>query len=222
MAVPAFQIEQLANYIRTKYIYERRVFETSKTGVPSTYGKGNMDTWDGGIDKKGVNKPNIWLKIAKVVINNELDPDILVHLLFSNHNGYSAPTPNMMLNQELLELAKKEKDIILQQLQLAIKLEMEKLVMIANEVRETTKVNEDVALRAALNSPSMEISPLVRYCMAVSSNNFDVADKYFNQAVIQYMSKKSLYDKVLGEIIPDELRYSNFESGDEYVDQYQN
>lgn len=222
MTTSQYQLEQLADYIRTKYIYERRAFETSKSGVSSSYGNKNMTVWDGGTDKRGVNRSNIWLKIAKVVIQNELDPDILVYLLFNNHNDYNAPTPNMLLNQELIELAKKDKYNVLQQLQLAIKLEMEKLVLIANEIRETTNVDENTALRAALVGPNLEISPLVRYCIAMNSNNDDIAKEYFPKASMQYISKKALYDKILMDIIPDELRYTSTNVEEENADSYQN
>lgn len=199
---------ELAKKIRMLYILERRNFETLTTGCPSKFGESrkSMVFWDGGVDSRGVKHKNIWLRIARFVLANSVSPENLVKALFLYHEHNDPPKPNLLLTTKNLELARDLQSRGVEDLKIQYKHETYNAMQKAIEL-QTIKPDlpESEIWKIVALSSDVELSPLMRYYIAYSTKNYDVAESYFQAALIQYLNNWSQYRDFLGDKLPKQL-----------------
>lgn len=204
------QLEALAQHVRDLWVIEHHNFERRTKGKVSDWGNKYMAMWDGGETYDGKIHKSVWPKIAKFVIENDLQPDVLIHAVFWRKVD-KPPTPNMAHGPSALE---KYANYAAPATRMEIKtdlihaFESQKQRALADVFSKTTyyKLNEQTAWRATIAGSSIPLTPLFRYCVARNQNWDDVATDFKPQACKQYKRYAELYNEVWGEWIPDDFK----------------
>lgn len=199
--------EMLASHVRDMYIMERRAWTEARTGITDEYMPGPF--WDGGKKQRdGTMTKPVWPGIALFLIENDIgNYATFVHAQFAarNRKGHP-PTPLQLKGNVAIQNWKKyahgpEEHI--KMIQRAF--ERQKQVARANIARETqntpnlsrVEIQEYVLL-----SETLELTALFRYCLAISEKLVDVARRYHQAALVQYVLDRRSYDQIWQDWIP--------------------
>jgi hypothetical protein len=68
------------------------------------------------------------------------------------------------------------------------------------------RMDVEAAARRALHDPTVDLSPLYRYCVGVIGGAADVADRFRGPAFQLYVFDREAYDVAWGDRIPQDLR----------------
>ena len=178
-----------AAYFRAYRFFNKKPF--------AKYGAQHIPQWDGGKDRHGRKHRPIWPRIARMLITYDIDdPERFVLAQFDAHVDKRI-YPTMLLTQDAIEIyhkyAETADDILLSELQRENDLFIQLTSACSNDTPESR-------WRAVLSDLSNDISPLLRYVIAVSSNLEDVAAKLRSAAVMQFMLDPCGYLRVWGRI----------------------
>lgn len=208
------------------YVLERRVLEQFRSGEVSNYqpapsldGKSKFDTPE---ERPGVNQwEQMYQRLRQV--QRDLPPVRYVQLLFRILRGSSLATPTLkqLVSPGLLQLV-------------AAYVETLPLEIRAQLVAESQRVKSAIVLRQkadgmplalavyyALVDRRLELSPLFKYCLAVTTAEQvrrakgedshcrkleELAKQYEKLATADYRLFQTLYDDVWQDVIPERLR----------------
>lgn len=202
-------LRSVAAEIRTKYILARRRYEELDTGCKSYFGDDQkaMSRYDGGVDRGGRRyKQSVWFPAAELAITHNLSPDSLVGCLFSNHPGGRPPGPERLHKPEMIELAREWQSFHDRGVEILYERQVNYVLGRVHTLKRSTSWPEKSVWRVVLTEPEAELTPLFRYCSAVFHGFEDIATAYRRVALTQYATRKDLYDRLMGPLIPDELR----------------
>lgn len=201
----------MADICREAYIAERTTYEIKKDRKlasrrpPYEYRPGVR--WDGGETEDGVEHKPIWPKIAAFMIKNNLEPRICIHRRFQMAKGSNPPWPTQIAVDTYLEVyqgiqeMRSEEDI-------RVSFELDKeysRVAISGPRYQTPYGTPEQAWTAMLLDMSLDISNLMRYCLAHELKLFKVANMLENRALVQYMQAPKAYASIWGKHIPEGL-----------------
>lgn len=196
------QLDQLAQAVRTAYI--RRMQEY--LGKPYRPGP----TADGGVTPAGTKCEPVWPKIVEACLKHEIDP---VHYVFAEC-GRSAKPPyvNQLLSTRRMDAYKareRQRETPLLYVRIRTRSEVEWMRIEHGLLVHMYGNTEEGAWRALLTSRLAGASDLTRYCFAAACGPElfeEVASKYEQRALQQYMLNPRAYDEVWGTFLPDRLK----------------
>lgn len=202
-------IQEVAARIRSHYIQARQRFETALSGVESTFGQhaSHLVRWDGGIDARGVRHSNVWLRVAQFALQNKIEPEMLVEAVFHFWSSCDPPKPNQLMGDSALQAVENYGKDQPTDVRILLQNEKMKAVRRAMEIRAVSPSADSVEVwRSVLQSEVDDFSPLFRYCLAKQTGCDDLAEKFRDEALLQYQKHRQVYDDLLGANIPEDLK----------------
>lgn len=202
-------LEWIADICRDAYISERTAYEIKKdrklASRKTAYRYTPGPRWDGGETDDGVEMQPIWPKIAAFMIKHELEPIACIRKRFLLAKGSTPPWPTQIAVDTYLDLYKGLKEVISEE-ETAIRFNLDKEYCRA-AISSSRYPFEDQTKRwtAMLLDSALDVSPLMRYCLADQLKLPEVKAMLESRALRQYMLAPSVYDKVWGSHIPAEL-----------------
>lgn len=193
---------ELSKRVRSAYIRARQFLESKRTGRPQKYTPGPF--WDGGKLRSGKRRRPIWPTLAKFIKSNRLNPEQLVHRYFAMCELKETPLPNHL--NSALALEKYKTYSVNLEWTISSGLDAE-LAVLEGRVYDLTEygVPEFEAVKSMLLDANFDLSPLVRYCMALKFKMDDIAEYSKQAALWQYMSDVELYQRYWKKILPDNI-----------------
>lgn len=197
---------RLANRIRDLYTLRRRALHEAREHRPSSWKP--SPHWDGGHTPHG-NRKNIWVKIAKFCLRNGLEPEDYIYYVFSTLKPEQVPQPNHLLSERLrqqyIDNHCREEER-LEHIRLAFTEQKLNLMSRLDEwtqvaLEEKTISKRDIQL-AILGDDGLGLTALFRFCLAIQEKLDDVAQYYFEPAVLQYLRFRKEYQEVWGDFLP--------------------
>ena len=214
-------LQNLAGLIRSTWIRERRRYEEQLTGKPSRYAQGGyLPRYDGGEDGAGRTHTPFWPKAARYFVMHNLNPRRWIRFALETFQAQGRrdrrrfSTPNTLISEEL----RKKYATYIQELPERFRTELDSqssTAMLRFRQRARSKslgYTEDQALRSVLLDLSLPLSALFRYSAADSGGLSDVAERFFEPALMQYFFERDLYDSAWAGYIPESLRRAAVEA----------
>ena len=205
-------IERIAKEIRQQYIRRRREHETACTGKQSHYLPGPH--WDGGVNRKGHKRSNIWKRVAVFCIKHGLDHFSYLHQVFVNPPSRRAPQPNQLLSERMLneyrsdtcEDGQQERaDYIRRAFEaerIRLQDRLDDWADIVEYCEGKQEYTEREIQRSILSDDNLGLTPLLRFCLAIREKHDDIAEYYYGAAILQYLRFPEAYKTVWGSMIP--------------------
>lgn len=214
-------LQNLANLIRTVWIRERKRYEEQLTGKSSRYAQGDyLPQYDGGEDGAGRTHTTFWPKAARYFVMHNLNPRRWVRFALETFQAQGRrdrrrfATPHALVSESL----RKRYSEYTQELPERFRVELDSqssTAMLRFRQRARSKslgYTEDQALRSVLLDLSLPLSALFRYSAAETGGLPDVAERFFEPALMQYFFERDLYDSAWAGYIPDSLRQAAAEA----------
>jgi hypothetical protein len=199
----------IADVCREAYINERTAYEIRKDRKlasrrpPYKYSPGPR--WDGGETDDGVEREPIWPKIASFMIEHELEPIACIRKRFLMARGSNPPWPTQIAVETYLDVYKGLKEVVAEEdVTIWFNIDKEYCRTAINSSRYGFGDKEKQWTAMLLDS-ALDVSPLMRYCLAHELKLPKVQAILQNRALLQYMQAPTLYDKIWGTHIPSEL-----------------
>lgn len=196
------RIDKLAELIRELFCSMVRDFTTS-----ADYGKEKMPNWDGGKDRWGKNHRPVWPRLAKHILRLQADPMAYLKAQFNYATPGRSPAPNTLMSDRAVaryhNYIADAKELLARDLRFDVKSVKTRAKLLEHGL------NWDFAkaMRDALQTHgSVYASALARYCMAVEYEFEDLAQVFYDEALIQYLFQKQFYDAAWAGCIPSQLR----------------
>jgi len=198
------RIARISSFVRSMYVSCAREYLRSPN-----YGEREIPQWDGGADPYGVRHTAVWPKIARFVLQHNVPLMPFIRAQFQAVKlGRRIPTPNQFYNQQALEnyyryMASVEPN----ELARRARLEKDAILSVAGPYVEELGWPIQRAVEYAMGDlAGLGISPLTRFCVAVQTELPDLAERYRDPALMQYLWESAQYDEVWGDKIPAEFR----------------
>lgn len=164
--------------------------------------------WDGGLDEKHRRCPDVWLRIAKFMLRNGLNPVACIEARFRE----IAKTANRIRPDQIALPSKLElyhKVCQVDEKHLAQQLRTEQQLCCAEiEMSWLFDMHGREAWEYVLLNDNLELSPLFRYCLASSEKLQSVMDRYCQEAVAQYLMSPAGYDSTWTRWLPSDFQES--------------
>lgn len=201
-------IDTLAGRIREVYCQERNLWHHRHQGRLTDWGAAPVPRYDGGVDEMGRHWKNIWMEIAKFVITKKVDFAAFVRAQFTLAS--KRPVDPFHLHNDkaysiYLSVAQRS-STRLSQLFAAQRKVFTKEVAKLSPCKISRRWSDEQVFRAVLGNRLIQLSALFRYCVARHERYEDLAEKYFQWAVEQYLDSPEDYDRIWGEWIPGDFR----------------
>ena len=201
-------LEDLARVCRDVYIAERQAYETSVRGKTAKYRPGPK--WDGGVTSSGARTKPIWPKIAKFMLQHNLDPQRCIQYRFMQQSqGLLRPVlPNQIALRKYLEDYRNMTEELRRGLRTTFDTEKAfcrgRLIVL----QSSGDMSLAEALDTVLLNEEYPLSPLFRYTLARETRRKTVSRRYRRQALAQYLRFPDDYDEIWGDVIPELFRVS--------------
>jgi hypothetical protein len=204
-------ISRIANEIREQYITRRREYETAQQGSESKYLPSAH--WDGGQNRQGHTRSNIWKRIAALCIEHGVDHYQYVQQVFMNPVHKRAPQPNWLLGERMLNEYKSDSRPVGKAVRAAYiarafeeeRARLEERLFEWDDIISHDKDREYTELeiqRAILGDDNLALTPLFRFCLAIQKRQDDIAEYFYGMAILQYLRYPEAYRRVWGDMIP--------------------
>ena len=196
----------LEQRLRDAFYRELGLFELFKYGeVSSSTRARNLSAFDGGSDRWGRRYQSIWPKVAKTVRTTErLDPEGFVRAQFEGR--YSRIRPNDLFGsgavRRYTEYSKNNDEFPTAELLSDTRTFMDAASTVLCWFPD---YSQRQAWEHAILDTAVHISPLFRYCVAVSEG-LTAAANIFREAAISRLLQNPAYLDAWREQIPQELR----------------
>jgi hypothetical protein len=197
----------LAERVRNLYWAARLDYEHAATGQALRGSAPSVARWDGGTSPDGRRYSNVWPKIAAHLAAQGVPPAAAMRALFgSARGGVEAPWPTALLKPDLADrlaaYAEKEHSHAL------AAINAEKVTAgsrLARLQRATTRPAAEI-VGDVVRSCLIDISPLLRLCLARQAGQPNLAADYEEAAFTQYADCPNAYEAALGPSIPESFR----------------
>lgn len=193
-------VRQLSGVVRRVYILLR----ADLTGKPFIPGP----SWDGGETRYGRRCKPAWPVIAAFMLQNACEPLAYLRAQFWHADPEKPPRAAQLMSNYGLQLYERYRANIRVEIQTKFNWEIDAISCEILPLQTGLNWEYSRALRCALsNERSVSASPLTRYCLAVEYGHHDIAESFFDRALLQYAFQKQIYDAVLpAGSVPQRLR----------------
>lgn len=199
----------LGQQIRAAYILERSAYETNRAKVviqwqcPVRWDGKAARMIDGEVAEGGKAIGPTWPKIARLLIDEYIDPERFVRWVFETNRLRSAPEPNHLQSPELIAayLASVDPGEDRRRCTLVFASQRQRAAVDISCQKAVGATDNDAYVIVATDR-SNGLSPLFRYCLAVIARQDDLAETFFPEAAIQYVRAQDDYTAVWGRHLP--------------------
>ena len=196
-----------ARLVRSAYIAARTRYEQACKGMTGVYvpnlkmdGRSPKYRGDKIIEKAVVSD---WQQIADLCIAEKINPKTYIATIFASLDPHAkmAPNPNYFYGQKALDRWRLLRRGQERSIELSLRSETEAA---ANKMGFYLSMGfkKRRAYRTTLLDDSLGLSPLFRYCVAVSLNYDDIAEHFYEAAVTQFAEFDRYYLKFWAEMLP--------------------
>lgn len=195
-------VRHVAGLVRWIYMSLARSYKGDMT-----YGEQRIPAWDGGKDKWGTERTEIWPRLARHLLELNADPLLYMRAQFTYMSRARVPVPTTFFNDEAVAKYHRYCTEWPQSLRSQYDLALLSVQGILGPYVTRMGWAYPRALRSVLSNMVQVIaSPLFRYCMAANEGLPDVAAAFHDEALGEYVFQKAAYDEQWGDRIPAELR----------------
>jgi hypothetical protein len=198
--------------VKVCYTQERGRWESFKSGKlviykpPRSYDGRSAVTLDGEVEIE-IAKSSVWQRIVDWCDARKIQPEEYVRSAFVDLEMLlAAPEPNQLMSQRYMAKWEKISDGMVERLRVS-------LISQKSIARRHIIVNQsfhgdtpEFAQRLVLTDSSLDLSPLFRYCLAVSIGTKPmrkIARKFQAEAVLQFECHRTLYKTVWASVLPE-------------------
>jgi hypothetical protein len=198
--------------VKVTYAQVRSHWETLKAGKPVVYQPPRA--YDGttallleGEYEVEKARPSVWVALVDWCAARKIPPELYVRYCFRglSLDRAAAPEPAQLKSEKYLEGWTKAKKLRIEELRTS--LAAQKTIAATRIVTRQSAFGESGPLsqRAVLTDPSLELSPLFRFCLATSIDTKamrKVAQTFWAEAIVQFSSDPRGYAKAWKEWLP--------------------
>lgn len=199
------RLHPLARLVRQHYILQHRHYVETHGGGPCNYGQHPMPRWDGGVDSAGRKYRPVWYGIVRYALENGVSPLTLIRETFRSWRSATPPYPNMFTNPAALSRARAATGAY-QDVRDNLRLAHDIFRAAATTNHLVYGLDLERAARRALHDTYNDLTALYRYCMGVKGEAADVAERFHEAALTEYIIDRQAYDAAWGDLIPEPLR----------------
>lgn len=208
-------VTEVAEIIRELFIRKyRRIASGTKGAANPNWVPGVW--WDGGETRDGRKRSSIWVSAAKFMIKQKLPIAEFVEYVtgtWREQTHQPVPCPNHLCSKSVAHSFRSRNMNRAvsseRQIQTAMEFQQAELGRVLHwfgSFSGIVDIDENKLKRMALRDESCSLSALFRYCLAVSEEYEDIAEKFFDAALTQYLMSSREYDKIWGDWIPQSFR----------------
>lgn len=160
------------------------------------------DRWDGGV-RGGKATKSYWPSVSKFVREHNINPFAAYEVLFANKKLFEQAPPPAFLNDLSLVndyVSASDNALITIKNQLASDTSVVTTRIIVEQSLDGADKTKSVLV--VLTQPQLKISPLFKYCLAVSEDLDQLAAKFKKSAMLQYVMYTKEYDKAWEHVLP--------------------
>jgi hypothetical protein len=183
-------VQRLSAVVRRIYILLR----VDLTGSPFKPGP----SWDGGTTAFGRRYKPVWPSIAEFMLRNGAEPLSYLRAQFWHADPEKPPRASQLKSQFGLDLYERYRVNVADATRNNFARELNAIRAEMLPLQDALRWDHSRALRCALsNERSVSASPLTRYCLAMEYGHYDIAESFYDRALLQYAFQKQVYDAVL-------------------------
>lgn len=165
--------------------------------------------WNGGV-VRGTRRPNMWKRVAKFMLDNELPLLPFIRFAVFDFNKRALPKPTLLASKVVAEkyrIVTKASESNMRQVQVEFDMQQQALRLALSWYDEAEgcgfEFEDDAEIkRRVLLDASTSMSALFRYCLAVAERLDGIVEHFYSAALIQYATTPKVYDIVWKEWIP--------------------
>ena len=206
-------VRETAELCRATYIRERTNFATLRPGS-SKNKKVRAYTphpkWDGGEDANGHQHKPYWPKMARFMLEHELDPEYCIHMQFGDRKRTDDPPfPSHITSVNWLDRYQVESpEVLISEVKDALQTEKAHCMWAIALIEDDDDAQGPELWREVLFDDTIPMSPLFRYCVAYRDKLHDVANEYEQSAMVQYSLARKAYEEGWKGWIPEDFKDS--------------
>jgi hypothetical protein len=195
-------VARAAERVRAAYVAHVQDHRLKRSGIEIRYRP--KACWDGGYDPSSRrNYRPVWPRIAERIMDVGLDPVDAVKVLFDFWPNESSPTPNDIATEENILRTKNRKKTEAINVATAIKTQTE---VFRSALWSSSVTNKDpdptAPVRYVLNCLGFDLSPLFRYCIALSGGYSEQAARWHRAAAAQFEENPEAYVQYWKTLLP--------------------
>lgn len=192
----------LAAEARAVYMTERNNWHRTREGRVTCYGAEPITAYDGGETATGRRLTAVWPRLVNFALKHGIDLRVYIREQFQVRSA-RPPEPNELLSERTVQAHKAASQSVRGPEELARIFAFQRERLLAEfDKMWICKVRhgwtDQQVHRAALTSGALQLSALFRYCVAVKYGYQDLAEEFFDRALMQYMGRQKEYDLVWG------------------------
>lgn len=161
---------------------------------------------------RSVDSPELWHELARELTNRVTNPYMFMDAQFNGRRpGTRPPSPTALNTRsaharyEAYREKKKEQTIRGLQSNLNTCRQVARAEVVL-EMQYGGSTNKEEAIQFVVSDPTTDLCSLFRYLLAEQAGFPDYAERYFVEAVVQYVPFQEEYDAAWGDHIPEDFR----------------
>lgn len=204
------EITKLAKTLRAAYVQARSAFESVKLGTPYKYhvpksydGKPPIETTDGVVLQPGTK--SVWIELAKFVRREDVDPLLFIEAQFDRGPTQRAVEPRQLKSAKCLTKARRLTNFKGQEVATELFLQQDTARGKITSLQIYGKLQKEDSYAVTLLDTDLELSPLFRYCLALSIGGLRfrrIAKRFEVEACVQYRRYRTHYKRHWSELLP--------------------
>ncbi len=201
-------VQQYAEIIRSEYCAARNKWHREHERKKTNWGATLLPKYDGGTDSSGREHQSLWRRAAVFVIQHRLNPGRFVRAQFAIR--LSKPIePTQLLNVRAVELYEAQEQIDSSEIARLFHMQKEQALVEMDKLKpcRASRGWTDVDIRrSVIGNGMIPLSALFRYCIARKEGDDDLADAFYAEALIQFLSQPDDYERIWIGWLPNEIR----------------
>lgn len=200
-------LRRYTEIVRSTYCELRNRWHSLHERRETNWGAQVVPKYDGGTGPGGQKYKSVWDRVARFVIQNSAEPRRFVQVQFAVRQAKPIE-PTELVSPRALELYRYNEKTAFEDILRLFHYQQQRAATEFNKLRPC-KINHqwtDADIhRAVLGNTLVQLSALFRYCIAHREGYTSIADRYKDEALVQYLSQPEDYDKIWVGWIPPEL-----------------
>lgn len=194
----------LAELTRAAYISCRERHAAIFTNSKERYVPGPR--WDGGRGSDNKMYKSVWVSIVHHALSVGANPVQAVFALFERYRkAHEPPKPNLLQNADRIRELMADVPDVAESCKNILNSDRKMMAAALVNAQVDFDLDRKTALTMVLVDSQETWSPLMRYCIAVRENMPDIADRFREAAVLQYISAPDVFDDLYDSDLPQEI-----------------
>lgn len=200
-------LSKAALLVRRIYIDERTRYETTIKGMTGRYVP--KKEWDGTTTKQTDGRTvrrsqrPAWEQLAEFVVENKIDPHAYLAAVFADLRiNERVPTPYNLSGDDMLDRWLEIRKGCEKNIELSFRIETKLALKKITYWQVVMSFKPERATRTTLVDDTLGLSPLFRHCLAYAERHDDIADHFYEAAVMQFMQYETFYKRHWVKMLP--------------------